>query len=207
MKFIRKFISFLFSCVLITGMTVAYAADPVSMLQSVANRMIANLKANSATLKTRPGVVYSIAGKIIVPHADLAEMSKRVLPPATWNSATPAQRRQFQAEFTTTLIRTYASALAQYTDQQVKFFPVRGGYAGKKTVRVDSQIIRPDGGPTISVSYRLIARGGDWKLYDLSVEGVSMLESFRSQFADQLNRGNMASLIQVLKQHNVTNNG
>lgn len=203
-------ISFLMiSCLSLTLLPLSAQAndgDPVSMLQSVANQLIASLKSNRTSLKENPSLVYSLANRIVVPHADLGEMSKRVLPPQTWNSATPAQRAKFQRQFTTLLVRTYASALAEYRDQTVKFYPVRGGYQGKSSVRVDSQIIRSDG-PSISVSYRLLSNGSTWRLYDMTVEGVSMLESFRSQFADQLARGNMAELIRVLDQHNSTNSG
>lgn len=182
--------------------SVSFAEDgPVGLLQSIANQMISALQKNKATLKTNPGLVYSLANRIVVPHADLNEMSMRVLPPQTWNSATPAQRAQFQRQFTRILIRTYASALAEYNDQKVQFYPVRGGYQGKSEVTVNSQIVRSDG-PSISVSYRLINRGGSWRLFDMTVEGVSMLESFRSQFADKLNREDMATLIKDLSAHN-----
>lgn len=180
--------------------------DPVNMLNSVAEQTISALKARKATLQKNPTVVYSLANKYIVPHADIAEMSKRVLPPSVWEKATPSQRAQFQNEFTTLLVRTYASALADYKDQTVRFFPVRGGFVGKNNVRVDSQIIRTDG-PAISVSYRMLLKGSQWKLYDLTVEGVSLLESFRSQFADKLAQGDITDLIRELKQHNANNSG
>ena len=198
-KYLFSVISFLMiACI---SLNASAQGDPINLLQSVADRMIASLKQQQVTLKQNPSVVYSLANRIIVPHADLDEMSKRVLPPQTWASASPSQRREFERQFTTTLVRTYASALAQYKDQTIKFYPVRGGYAGKSTVRVNSEIIRSNG-PSISVVYSLVSRGGEWRLYDMTVEGVSMLESFRSQFADQLARGDMASLINVLKQHN-----
>ncbi len=200
-KYVSLVLSFLMLGLFAVNIAKADSSDPVTFLQSVANQMISQLKANKATLKTNPSLVYSLANRIVVPRADLDEMSKRVLPPQTWNSATPAQRAQFKKEFTTTLVRTYASALAEYNDQTVQFYPVRGGYQGKSDVKVDSKIIRTDG-PSISVNYRLIRRGSGWKLYDMTVEGVSMLESFRSQFAAQLSTGNMANLIQVLAQHN-----
>ena len=186
-----------------------FAADmggPVGMLQSLADQMISSLQAHKATLKSNPTLVYSLANKIVVPHADLNEMSKRVLPPRTWNSASPSERSQFQREFTTLLVRTYASALEDYKDEKVRFFPVRGGYAGRSDVKVDSQIVRSSG-PSISMSYRLVSTGSGWKLYDMTVEGVSILESFRSQFADQLSQGSMADLLRTLAQHNSDNSG
>lgn len=199
--FWRIFSCFVMALTLLFITTEAANAGPVEMLQSVADQMIASLKANKTTLRQNPSLVYSLATKIIVPHANLDEMSKRVLPPQTWNSATPSQRQEFKREFTTLLVRTYASALAEYKDQTVHFYPVRGGYEGRSTVKVNSQIIRPDG-PSISVNYSLVAMGSSWRLYDMTVEGVSMLQSFRSQFSDQLSRGDMANLIKVLKQHN-----
>lgn len=174
--------------------------DPVAMLRSIANNMIAGLKANKATLKSKPSIVYSLAYRYVVPHADLTEMSKRVLSPQVWNSATPAQRMEFEKEFTATLIRTYASGLASYQDQVVTFYPLRDDPNGK-TVEVNSEISGSQGQP-IHVTYRLVRSGSMWKLYDMSVEGVSMLDSFREQFADILAQGNMDSLLQRLAGHN-----
>jgi phospholipid transport system substrate-binding protein len=99
------------------------------------------------------------------------------------------------------LVHTYASALANYNDQTIRFYPVRGGYAGKSSVQVNSVIERHDG-PAISVSYKMVQAASEWKIYDLSVEGVSMLESFRSQFADLLAQGDIEALINKLSSHN-----
>ncbi len=173
-------------------------STPVGLLKYIADNMIEQLRANQATLKTKPGIVYKIAYQYVVPYADLPEMSKRVLPPKIWNGATPAQKEQFQKEFTRLVIRTYASALTSYKDQEVKFFPVRGGGS---TVEVKSEITSSSR-PPISVSYRLLQSGGAWKLYDMSVEGVSLISSFRSQFADILARGNMNDLLAKLSKHN-----
>jgi len=203
----KKFLWLVFS-VLFLGLATANAAsnDPVDMLRSVANQLIDSLKAHKTNLKSNPSLVYSLANKIVVPHADLTVMSQRVLPPRIWQQATPSQRSQFQSEFTTLLVRTYASALAEFNDQTVQFYPIRGGSAGKTNVKVNSQIIRSDG-PSISVSYKLLLEGSEWKLYDMSVEGVSLLESFRSQFADKLSQGNIEVLIKDLQRHNSENSG
>lgn len=188
------------------SMVLAAEQNPVDLLQSIANQMISSLQKNKATLKTNPSLVYKLADHLIVPHADLNEMSMRVLPPKVWGSATPTQRSQFQKQFTIILERTYGSALAEYKNETVNFYPVRGGFAGKNEVQVDSDIIRSDG-PTIRVSYRLVYRGSEWKLYDMIVEGISMLESFRSQFADKLANGNMNDLIRELVKHNAGHAG
>ncbi len=176
--------------------------DPTDMLQSLANRMIESLKANKTSLQTDPNKSYALAYKILVPHADIAEMSKRVLPPQVWNNATSNQRSRFESEFTKLLVRTYASALSDYDNQTVKIFPVRGGYQGKSIIAVSSQIIRSDGSP-IGVNYSLVAKSSGWKVYDMTVEGVSLLESFRSQFADKLSQGSsIDNLINEIEKHN-----
>lgn len=195
----RKFFTFITLCLFSLCFNHVYAdANPVPILESIANNMIAGLKANRATLKTKPQIVYSLAYKYIVPHADLETMAKRVLPPNTWNNASAQQRKQFQHEFTTTLIRTYASALTSYQDQTIRFFPVRA--PGSHTIEVNSEIISNNNQP-IRVTYRLINNGG-WKLYDMSVEGVSMLDSFRSQFSDILAQGSMNDLLARMSGHN-----
>lgn len=179
----------------------AYAQDdPVGLLRHIADNMIAGLKTNQATLKTKPGIVYNLAYKYVVPFADLSEMAKRVLPPPVWNAANLEQRKQFEKAFTTKVIRTYASALTNYRDQTIKFYPVRGGVNGN-TIEVSSDIISSQSQP-IRVTYRLMRKSGTWKLYNMSVEGVDMLESFRAQFADILSQGNLDQLLQRLSSHN-----
>lgn len=180
----------------------ASSSDPVGMVQALADQMIASLKAHKTTLKSNPALVYSLAYKIVIPHADLDEMSQRVLSPQTWNNASSSQRAQFEKEFTDLLVHTYASALADYTDQTIRFFPVRGNVIGKNNITVNSQIVRSDG-PPVAVSYRLHLKGAEWKLYDMSVEGVSLLQSFQEQFRQKLSQGNMDQLLQDLKSHNM----
>lgn len=198
-KLILTYVMMLFAWMMPVSMAQAAPQnDPVQLLQYIADNMIAQLKNNQATLKTKPGVVYKLAYRYVVPYADIDEMSKRVLPPDVWNKATSAQRAAFEKQFTTLLIRTYASALTSYKDQSVKFYPVRGGGSN---VQVSSDIISPSSAP-IHVTYRLLQEGGKWRLYDMSVEGVSLIESFRSQFADILSRGNMDQLINQMSGHN-----
>lgn len=195
-----------FCAVIFFSISCFAASDPVSLLSSIADQLIAQLKQNQASLKSDPNLVYSLANKIVVPHADIDEMAKKVLPPPVWGKASPGQRSKFEDEFTTLLVRTYAAALADYKDQTIRFLPVRGGVDGKTNVQINSVITRPDG-PSISVNYRMILKGSEWKLYDLNVEGVSLIESFRAQFADQLSQGTMDDVIRSLANHNRDNAG
>jgi phospholipid transport system substrate-binding protein len=128
-------------------------------------------------------------------------MARSVLGRQAWMSATPNQRAQFTQEFTTLLVHTYSSALANYKDEAVQFQPMRGDASGSRA-QVNSIILRKSG-PSISVNYRLILLNSQWKVYDFSVDGISMLQSFRSQFADELSQGNLDTVIQHLQQHNM----
>lgn len=200
----KNLIKILLAMIVASCMSFCYAAsesDPVALLKGIADEMIQGLQSHKATLKSNPDFVYSLSNKLVVPHADLDYMSKTVLPPQTWNAASAEQRKEFEKEFTTVLERTYASALADYTDETVNFFPVRGGVDGQTNVTVNSKIDRSDG-PSVNVSYRLIRVGSAWKLYDMNVEGISMLESFRSQFGDILAQGDMTELLKKLREHN-----
>lgn len=174
--------------------------DPIALLHYIAKNMIAELKANKATLRSKPQIVYNLAYQYVVPYADLDVMSKHVLSRNTWNKASVEEREQFKKEFTTTLIRTYASSLTAYKDQSIKFYPPRGTTKGNSVV-VQSEILSAESSP-IRVSYRLVRSLGGWKLYDLSVEGVSMLESFRAQFSDILAQGNLEQLLMRMASHN-----
>jgi phospholipid transport system substrate-binding protein len=174
--------------------------SPLPMLQSTSDQMLVELQKNEAVLKTKPAVVYGIINKILLPHFDMAGMARSALGRDAWQNASPVQRKQFTQQFVILLTRTYAAAFAQYTSEKVQFINPRGGVTGDNT-QIDSQIARPNG-QQIVVSYRLAWQNNQWKIYDFSVDGISMVESFRSQFAAQMSQGGLDALIQQLTQHN-----
>ncbi len=179
--------------------SVIAASSPIAFLDVTANQVISSLQAQKATIKSNPRAVYSIVNRYLVPKIDTYGMARSVLGRDAWNKATEAQKHRFSHAFTTLVVRTYAGALAQYTNEKVKFNPIRGSYSDR--VQVDSIVVRSNG-PNIPISYRLIQSGSSWKIYDMSVEGVSLLQSFRSQFAAELRRGNLDNLIQIIEKKN-----
>ena len=185
--------------------TMAWAvSSPVAILQNTSNQLISALQRNQATLKTKPQVVYGIVNQILLPHVDVMSMSSKALGREAWLRATPAQRQAFAQQFVTLLIRTYSSALAQYTNERVNFLPLRGDYNSQSRVQVNSVIVR-ESGPSINLSYRMMRVGGQWMLYDFSVDGVSIIESFRSQFVQVFQQRGIDGLINELAQHNAQN--
>ncbi len=197
----KKIIQISFVLLCFISNTVFAASSPIDVVQTTSDQMLSQLSQHKATLKTDPNVVYNIVNRVLLPHADLTTMSKLVVGRNAWLGANPADRQAFIQQFTMTLMRTYASALASYSNQTVKVYPIRGGFANQSQVQVNTAVTQPDG-PPIPVSYRLANEGGVWKLIDFSVDGVSIVENYRAQFASDLNSGSLAMLTQKLSQHN-----
>ena len=186
-------------------MTSAFAASsPIPQLQSTANTIIAQLQANKASLKNNPNIAYNIVTQYLVPMVNQQYMAQAVLGRNAWNNATAAQRSAFIAQFKILVVRTYAAAFSQFTDEQVKFMPIRGNIDGQSMLQVQSQIVSSSR-PPINVNYNLMLSGSSWKIIDFSVDGISMIQSFSSQFAGVLAQSGMNGLIQTLTAHNQKN--
>lgn len=173
--------------------------SPVPMLEATANEIIATLKENKAKLKSNPDIIYKAVEKSLLPRVDVAGMSRSVLGRQAWNKATPAERAQFSQAFTRLVIRTYSTPLAKYSDETVQFLPLRGSL-NNRFIRVNSVIVRSEG-QNIPLSYSLVSQNGQWKIYDMSVEGVSLLQSFRSQFAQALQSSSITDVIKKMQQN------
>ncbi len=170
--------------------------SPVPMLQNTADQILATLKNNKASLTHNKKIIYQTVERHLLPIVDVEGMSRSVLGRQTWMKATATERRDFTKAFTQLVIRTYSNPLANYSDETIKFLPIKGSL-DSRFVRVSSLIVRSKGN-NIPLTYNLVAKNGQWKIYDLSVEGVSLLQSFRSQFAQALQNSSMNELIQQM---------
>lgn len=175
--------------------------QPDAMLQRVTNEMIDALRHHDKTLQQKPEKIYDIIETILVPHIDWIAMSRWVVGRGAWESATEDQKKRFVGQFKELLIRTYASTLRAYNNQTIDYLPIRGGVQGKPRVQVGSLIKEPGREP-IRVSYRLVNKGSDWQVYDISIEGVSLLKGFQSQFATEIQQDGLEKLIEHLREHN-----
>ena len=173
--------------------------SPATQLQQVANRMISQLENNKTQLHSM-SVIRRIVNQVLIPNVDLNRMSASVVGRA-WLSATPAQKAQFEKEFSYLVTTTYASALSSYNGDTVQFYPMRGNFEAQQTLRVNSMIIRKNG-QRIPISYDVVRSGSQWKVYDFSIEHVSMVQSYRAQFSSVLVQGGMTALLTRLKSHN-----
>ena len=173
--------------------------SPTAQFQGVANRMISQLE-NHKTQLHNMSIIRSIVNQVLLPHVDLNRMAASVVG-RYWRTATAAQQSQFEKEFSYTVTTTYASALSSYDGDKVNFYPLRESYASLQTVRVNSVIIRKSG-QRIPITYDLVRHGDSWKVYDFSIEHVSMVQSYRSQFSSVLAEGGMTALLSRLRHHN-----
>lgn len=180
----------------------SFAGSPQNMLEDAANNVLNALKSNSAKVKSDPGYVNSIVHRYIIPQVDVYGMSRSVLGREAWQKASANQKQLFTTNFVQLVVRTYSRALKDYSGEKVVFLPIRGGYEGQRFVKVSS-VIKRTNGQDIPISYSLVAKGSGWKIYDMSVEGVSLLQSYRSQFAQYLKDHSMDALIDKLKKQKV----
>lgn len=135
----------------------------------------------------------------IAPHFDFPRMTALAVG-RHWTQANEEQRRQLSDEFRTLLVRTYANALTEYRDETVTFKPMRKG-PDSKEVLVQSQINKPGGQP-IDLDYRLVDKGGEWKVIDVTVAGVSLVTNYRSSFNNEISSGGIEGLLKALQEKN-----
>jgi phospholipid transport system substrate-binding protein len=118
-----------------------------------------------------------------------------------WRKADGAQQKQFTNEFRTLLVRTYAKALLEYTDQKMRYLPLHAA-EGAKRVTVKTEIEQA-GGPSIPLHYSIyLNKEGAWKVYDIKVDGVSLVSNYRSSFATEVRNGGIPKLLEKLAKMN-----
>jgi phospholipid transport system substrate-binding protein len=167
---------------------------PVAMLKQVSAQMIGELDKNQGHI-TKP-LISNIIHRILLPHVDLESMSRSVIGRQYWTQATPAQKEEFKRSFTNLVIKVYSAPLASYKGETIEFKPMRDASAVRP--QVESIVVRPNG-QRIPVSYRMVQSSGAWKVYDFSVEGISLISSYRSQFDSLLQQKGMTGLLNKLR--------
>lgn len=188
----------LFAILLFIGSCV-YAVSPSAVLQTAADRMVAQLDQHKNQLHNS-AVIHKIIDNTLVPIIDANRMAGMVVGRQNWYAASPQERREFVALFKKYVISTYSNALASYDDDRLKIYPVREDTANQRFVSVKSAIIRKSG-QKIGISYNMVQTQGQWKIYDFSIEGVSIVQNYRSQFSSTLASGGMRELIRKLQNH------
>lgn len=167
---------------------------PDQLVRATTEEILRLLKANREVYQRDKSALYAMVDKEVLPHFDFQRMSQWVLG-RYWRTATPEQRERFSKEFRDLLVRTYATALLNYTDEKVVYLPFTGKPDDKQVI-VRTEIKQSSGAPDIPISYSFYNKGdGEWKVYDVSIEGVSLVTNYRTTYADKIRRDGLDALI------------
>jgi phospholipid transport system substrate-binding protein len=183
---------------LLPSLALASAEAPDALVQRISGEVMAAVKADAAIQKGDVNRIMVLVDSKIMPNVNFSRMTASAVG-RFWRQATPAQQKQLQDEFKTLLVRTYAGALGEVKDQTVSFKPLRAKPEDTEVV-VRSEV-RGRGEP-IQLDYRLEKTADGWKIYDLNVLGVWLVETYKTQFAQEINTKGIDGLIASLVQRN-----
>lgn len=200
----RQWLSRMFALLAVSGSVLtaplAQAADegPDALVQRISGEVLAAVKADPAIQKGDIGRIMALVDGKIMPNVNFTRMTASAVG-RFWRQATPTQQKQLQDEFKTLLVRTYAGALSEVKDQTLSFKPMRAKPEDTEVV-VRSEV-RGRGDP-IQLDYRLEKTPEGWKIYDLNVLGIWLVETYRNQFAQEIGSKGIDGLIASLVQRN-----
>ncbi|CAM5193577.1 Phospholipid transport system substrate-binding protein OS=Castellaniella defragrans OX=75697 GN=HNR28_002090 PE=4 SV=1 [Castellaniella defragrans] len=173
-------------------------ASPEVFLSAVANNMLDAVKADPKALQGDTGHITAIVRQYALPYVDMNKTT-RLAAGRYWRQASAQQQADLVKAFTGTLIRTYSGAFTRVTPSTViTMLPFRAGNSADDAV-VRTTVSQPNGSP-IGVDYRLEKTSDGWKVYDLNVEGIWLIQNYRNQFSEEISRSGIDGLIKALNQ-------
>jgi len=190
----------------VTFVQPVHAADdaPDVLVKRISSDVLDTIKADKSIKTGDINKIIALVDAKVMPNVNFQRMTAAAVGPA-WRQATPEQQQRLQEEFKTLLVRTYAGALGQVSDQTVSVRPFRGSPDDKEVlVRTE---IRGAGDP-VQLDYRLEktpGEAGGWKIYNINVLGVWLVDTYRSQFSQQINSKGIDGLIDALVARNKSN--
>lgn len=191
-----RYLYTLLLCMLVSGATArAGAPSAEEIVKSTADQVIARLKADREQLDARPEMIYGLVDELIIPHFDFTSMSKWVLG-QNWRKATAAQQESFTIQFRTLLVRTYAKALLEYSDNEITYLPVQNN-PDSNLVVVKTEVAQT-GSNKIPINYSMHVQDGEWKVVDVAINGISLVSTYRGSFATEVRTNGLDSLINQL---------
>lgn len=197
-----------FAAVLLAAATLGIAAlaraaeeSPDALIKRLSDEVLAAIKADKTLQSGDMTRIMALVDSKIMPNVNFRRITAAAVGPA-WRQATPEQQKRLQEEFKTLLIRTYAGALSQVNDQEITVKPQRG--APTDTEVVVRTEIRGRGDP-IQLEYRMEKSPAGWRIYNLNVLGVWLVETYRSQFGQEISAKGVDGLIATLSERNRAN--
>jgi len=203
----RRAILFGALCAVVVVLQPARAAEtaspaeqgPDALVQSVSIEVLDAIKADPALRNGNFDKLQKLIDDKVAPHVNFDKMTRLAVGPG-WRQATPEQRQELIKEFRIYVVRTYSGALSRVTDHQVKMRPLRA-QPGDTDVMVRT-LVAPSNGDPIQLDYRMEKTEAGWKMYDVTILGVSLVETFRNSFATVVNQSGVDGLIKALADRN-----
>ena len=187
-----------------TGMLAAAAPavpgdpEPVGVLEQMTEYVTDVVRRDTGILGD-PVRLRALANEAVLPHVDFVTLSRWVLG-KHWRKATPAQREAFMVQFREMLLVTYLRNVTSYRETAVRFLPLRATPEDDR-VEVHAEV-EPEGAPVVNVMFRMHRVDGRWLIYDVSVEGISLVATHRSGFSQEISRNGLDGLITRLTEMN-----
>jgi phospholipid transport system substrate-binding protein len=187
----------------LTGLTAFAQEGPDQLIRRLSAEMLDTIKTDKEVQSGDVRKIVALVDGKVMPHVNFTRMTASAVGRA-WRQATPEQQKRLQDEFKTLLVRTYAGALSQVKDQSVAVKPLRGNPADAEVI-VRTEVIGR--GDPIQLDYRLEKTANGWRIYDLNVLGVWLVETYRSQFAQEITARGIDGLITALAERNKAGSG
>lgn len=174
-------------------------AEARELVQSTAEAVIREIRQHQAEVKEDPEVLLAIVDRLLLPHVDAERMTRLVLG-RYYRRATPEQRDAFTKQFQRLLVRTYAGPLSELGDQTISVSGTKAA-GGEDELIVETEVLGGDLG-VVPVAYRMALVDGEWKSYDVIVDGISLVNNYRGSFAQKIQRDGIDGLIRTLREQN-----
>jgi phospholipid transport system substrate-binding protein len=188
--------------IFLTALVPALAAAeeaPDALVKRVTDEVLTIIKSDKDLQAGNPNKVAQLAEAKVLPHFDFERMT-RLAVGRGWREANDAQKQSLVKEFRTLLVRTYSNSLTAYRNQTIEVKPAKLAAADKEAT-VRTQVIQP-GGPAIPIDYSMEKADGGWKVFDVVIDGVSLVTTYRGSFGEQIQKGGIDGLVKTLAERN-----
>lgn len=170
----------------------ANSADPAQILDKAAREMLKDLDANREAYRKDPSKIDALVEKDLLPHFD-TEYAARLVLGQHWRDATPEQRKRFIDAFYHSMIANYGKSLVNFTGDRLKVYPTKlGAETDRTTVRTE---VKRDNGSTVPVNYSMHKGPDGWKAWDVVIDGISYVKSFREDFGSEIDQKGLDEVI------------
>ena len=189
-----KFLVTLAACVMLSAAVAqdAKVSDPSQLLESAARDMLKDLDANRAEYRKDPSKIDVLVEKDLLPHFD-TEYAARLVLGQHWRDATPEQRKRFIDAFYHSMIANYGKSLVNFTGDRLKVYPTKlGADPDRTTVRTE---VKRDNGSIVPVNYSMHKGPDGWKAWDVVIDGISYVKSFREDFGSEIDQKGLDEVI------------